>query len=148
MNYEISHPEMLSHAMDFYGLQEVAGEKHNPRILSFFELAGHKWVQDDETAWCSAFINFLAIRCGYESSGGLNARSWLKVGESMTIPTLGDIVVLWRDKPSSWKGHVGIFIKQDEHNVYILGGNQSNSVNISAYPAGRVLGYRQLNKTS
>ena len=95
MNYEISHPEILSHAMDFYGLREMPGEKNNPRILDFFEAAGHSWVQDDETSWCSAFINYLAVKCGYEFSGGLNARSWLEVGETMKIPTVGDIVVFW-----------------------------------------------------
>ena len=146
MNYEISQPEILSHAMDFYGLKEIRGEKNNPQILDFFAASGHSWVQDDETAWCSAFINYLAVKCGYEKSGALNARSWLEIGEPMLNPTLGDIVVLWRDKPHSWKGHVGIFIHQDKFNVYILGGNQNNSVCISPYPSGRVLGYRQLNK--
>jgi uncharacterized protein (TIGR02594 family) len=147
MNYEISHPEMLSHAFDFFGIKEVRGEKHNPRILSFFEEIGFKWVQDDETAWCSAFINYLAKKCGYERSGKLNARSWLNVGETMKMPTLGDIVVFWRESPDSWKGHVGIFIRHDGENIWTLGGNQSNSVCISPYSKDRLIGYRKLSKS-
>jgi uncharacterized protein (TIGR02594 family) len=146
MNYEISHYEMFSHAMDFYGLKEIKGEKHNPRILSFFEEIGHSWVQTDETAWCSAFINYLAKKCGYAYSGKLDARSWLSVGVEMRAPTVGDIVVFWRESITSWKGHVGIYVRHDGENIWTLGGNQNNSVCIKPYPADRLLGYRALNK--
>src|SRR6056297_81363 len=146
MNYEIAHPEMLSHATDFYGIKAIPGKENNPRIMQMFELIGHKWVQGDETAWCSAFINYLAKRTGYEYSGKLDARSWLKIGSPMTYPTLGDVVVFWREKPDSWKGHVGLFIHDDGDNIYCLGGNQADSVNIQPYPRGRLLGYRMLNR--
>ena len=146
MNYEISHLPMFSHAMDFYGIKEVPGEDNNPQIMQFFHEIGFSWVQGDETAWCSAFINYLAKVNGYEYSGKLDARSWLKVGEKMTLPTVGDIVVFWRDNPNSWKGHVGLFIRDDGNRIYTLGGNQSNMVRISAYQKDRVLEYRMLNK--
>ena len=50
--------EMFLKAMSFYGLKEVPGKEHNPKILEFFEDIGHEWVKDDETSWCSAFINY------------------------------------------------------------------------------------------
>jgi len=142
----ISHPEILSHAFDFYGIRETAGEQNNPKIMQMFSAIGMTWVQGDETAWCSAFINYLAKVSGYEYSGKLNARSWLDAGQEVKLPTVGDIVVLWRVSPDSWKGHVGIFIRHDGVNIWVLGGNQSNQVNISPYPAGRLLGYRKLRR--
>ncbi len=148
MNYVITHPEVFAHAFQFYGMEEVRGEKHNPTILKFFSEIGHSWVQSDETAWCSAFINYLAKVNGYEWSGKLNARSWLHVGRRVNIPNPGDIVIFWRESPESWKGHVALYCHHDDLNVYCLGGNQSNQVCIKAYPRSRVLQYRQLNKIS
>jgi uncharacterized protein (TIGR02594 family) len=148
MNYEISHPEMFSHAMDFYGLKEIPGEEDNPQILEFFSEIGHDRVKDDETAWCSAWINYLAKVTGYARSGKLTARSWLKVGTSVSNPTPGDIVVFWRESVTSWKGHVGIFIRDDGTFIWTLGGNQNNSVCIKPYPKERLLDYRMLNKVS
>lgn len=146
MNYEIAHKEMFSHAMDFYGEAEIIGSKHNSKIVKFFHEIGFDWINDDETAWCSAVLNYLAKETGYERSGELDARSWLDVGKKTTNPTVGDIVVIWRVSPDSWQGHVGMFIRDDGINVWILGGNQSNQFKISAYPRSRVLGYRMLNK--
>jgi uncharacterized protein (TIGR02594 family) len=135
---------MLLEAMQYYLLQEIPGEEHNPAILNFFATIGHSWVQDDETAWCSAFINYIAHVCGVEKSGKLNARSWLDVGEDQHKPEKGDIVVLWREKRASWKGHVGLYVGEEVGKIHILGGNQNNEVNITAYPSYRLLGYKKL----
>lgn len=84
--------EMLSH----YGLSEIDGPLANPHILEFFDEIGFNWVTDDSTSWCSAVLNFFAKKHGFERSGSLTARSWLKVGEIVIEPQLGDIVVFWR----------------------------------------------------
>jgi len=146
MNYSISHPEMMSHAMNMYGMTEIPGKENNPQIMKMFKSIGMDWVQGDETAWCSAFINYLAKKNGYAYSGKLTARSWMNIGQAIAIPNPGDIVVLWREHPTSWKGHVGIFIRDDGLHVWILGGNQNNKVCIAAYPRSRILSYRMLNK--
>lgn len=135
---------ILDRALDFYGLHEVPGEKNNPTILKFFRDIGHEWVQTDETAWCSAFINWLAMDLRLPRSGELDARSWLTVGTDTMDPLKGDVVVLWRESPDSWKGHVGLYIRSNDDHIWVLGGNQNNEVNITAYPAGRLLGYRKL----
>lgn len=134
--------EMLSH----YGLKEYVGPTHNPEIMAMFEELGFSWIQDDETSWCSAALNYFCKKLGYEYSGKLDARSWLKMPVKVLKPQLGDIVILWRDNPKSWKGHVGLFITQNENVIYVLGGNQGDQINISPYPKNRVLGYRQVHK--
>ncbi|TSE07915.1 TIGR02594 family protein [Aquimarina algiphila] len=140
---------VLDIALGEYGVTEVVGKKHNPRILTYFKAIGHRWVTTDETAWCSAFANFVALKAGYALSGKLNARSWLKVGTKVKIPQQGDVVIFWREKRNSWKGHVGFFIgySEDKKYIYVLGGNQNNQVNIKPYPTYRLLGFRSIKKT-
>lgn len=136
---------MLKTALSQCGIMETQGDKSNPEINKYFSIMGQTWA-DDETSWCSAFINWVAITAGYESSGQLNARSWLDVGEVITNPEPGDIVVLWRESKTSWKGHVGIFCSRIDDAIWVYGGNQNNMVKLQPYPASRVLGYRRLKK--
>jgi uncharacterized protein (TIGR02594 family) len=139
--------DILKTALSQYGVIEVPGEEDNPEILKYFKEIGHTWVKSEATAWCSAFVNWVALISGHEYSGKLNARSWLDVGEEVENPEPGDIVVMWRESKNSWKGHVGIYCNHTDSVVWTLGGNQSNMVRVSAYPLERVLSYRRLNKT-
>ncbi len=133
-------------ALAEYGITERIGSTHNPRILQYFKDIGNQWIQDDETAWCSCFANWIALQSGYAYSGKLDARSWLSVGKPTYTPTKGDVVIFWRERKSSWKGHVGFYIgySADGKQIYCLGGNQNNQVSIKAYPANRLLGFREI----
>ena len=64
-------------ALTQIGIAEIPGKQHNPAILKYFKEIGHEWVDNDETAWCSAFVNWCCKMTGYEYTGKLNARSWL-----------------------------------------------------------------------
>jgi hypothetical protein len=55
----------------------------------------------------------------------------------------GDIVVLWRENPTSWKGHVAFLAKKGLTYVNLLGGNQNNKVCYADYSRTRVLSYRK-----
>ena len=136
--------EHLFVALSQFGVKEIVGGNHNPVILDYFAQIGHDWVKDDETAWCSAFVNWVMKMSNKPYSGKLNARSWMDVGAPTDNPVMGDIVVLWRESPDSWKGHVGIFIRRTVRHIYVLGGNQQNQVNILAYKSNRLLGYRRI----
>lgn len=131
-------------ALSQIGIKEIVGKQHNKEVLKYFNETGHEWVKDDEMAWCSAFVNWCAKEAGLKRSGKLNARSWLTIGEKIEKPTTGDIVVLWRESPTSWKGHVGIYCRQTKNYIYILGGNQANSVCVKAYQKRQLLEYRRL----
>lgn len=138
-------------ASKFIGLTEIPGERHNPQILTFFKDIGHNWVQTDETAWCSAFINYIALKCDCKMSGELTARSWLKdIGEVVKTPQLGDGVVFWRGTvddgggPDGWKGHITLWGGENKKHIWGLGGNQNGQVNLSTYPQYRKLAYIRL----
>lgn len=139
--------KLILKALSQYGIREVNGNKDHPQILAYFESLGFDGSKlQEETAWCSAYVNWVAKECGYPYSGKLNARSWLTIGQATETPDIGDIVVLWRESPESWKGHVGFYISQNQQYIYLLGGNQKNMVCIQPYDKKRVLDYRKLIK--
>ena len=131
------------------GIKEIRGNQHNPRILEYQEMTGLQFG-NDEVAWCSIFANWCALQAGLPQSNLPNARSWLDVGRKTSFPVPGDVVVLWRENPSSWKGHVGFFMgfSHNGQSVFVLGGNQDDEVNIRKYEIERVLEYRRLKFTS
>jgi uncharacterized protein (TIGR02594 family) len=135
---------MYLEASRFMGLTEIPGEQHNPQILTFFQDIGKSWVQTDETAWCSAFINYIAKISGVEYTGELNARSWLEIGQEVQTAELGDLAVYWREDPESWKGHVGLWAGENVKHIWTLGGNQNGQVNIKLMPQYRKLKYIRL----
>jgi uncharacterized protein (TIGR02594 family) len=128
------------------GVRELPGTRTNPQILRYAEETGFHNYKSDETAWCSLFTNWVAFRSGLERSNSLAARSWLNIGIPIERPEPGDVVVFWRERRDSWKGHVGFFngFSADGSRVYCLGGNQGNQVSITAKPIDQVLGYRRL----
>ncbi len=132
------------------GEKEIRGPEHNPTIVGYAKEAGFEWINDDETPWCSIFINYCAKVCNLQGSNKLNARSWLFIGATIENPEPGDIVVFWRESINSWKGHVGVFFgfSKNGKRVYCLGGNQGNQVSISAFPTKTVLGYRRLHQAN
>ncbi len=96
------------------------------------------------TAWCAAFVNATLQQSGIEGTGQLNARSYLDWGQEVTTPQQGDIAVFSRGDPNGWQGHVGFFDGyNDDGSIRVLGGNQSDAVNIASYDANRLLGFRR-----
>ena len=138
--------ELLRIAAAEIGQTEVQGPEHNPRIVEYARESGITWIQDDETPWCSTFMNWVAFSADVERTDRPNARSWLTVGRPADPPEPGDVVIFWRESLESRKGHVGLFMgfSPDGSRVYVLGGNQGNQVGITAYAADRVLGFRRL----
>lgn len=131
--------------MGEYGIQEIPGTRHNEEILKYFRLFG--WSEErlsDETAWCSALLNWAASEVGAVRTGTLAARDWLTVGTKVDTPRIGDVVIFWRESRGSWKGHVGLYAGEDRDSIFVLGGNQRNGVNIRPYARARLLGYRRL----
>ena len=140
--------ELLNIGLSQYGVKEIPGTKHNPTIVGYSKEIGYGGIVDDETAWCSIFLNWCALKAGLHRSKKLNARSWLNIGEEVKEPQAGDVVIFWRESKNSWKGHVAIYVNHSENKKYIncLGGNQSNKVCIRAYKAEQLLGFRRLEK--
>lgn len=136
---ETDMPTWLAIAHGELGVHEITGPQHNQRVVAYFDAIGHPEVKDDETPWCAAFVGACLERAGIPSTKSAWARDYLKWGVGTTSPRPGTIVVL--DRGNGY-GHVGFFVRRDRDHVWLLGGNQSDQVNITSFPISRVLGYR------
>jgi uncharacterized protein (TIGR02594 family) len=143
-------------ATRFKGIKEIEGDEHNAQILAILQRA-QRWVRRDEVAWCSAFIGYICFLLGLPETKNLRARSWLRIGkpvQRINAEQGWDICIFNRangpmdasiiDAP----GHVGFLHRISSNGIYVLGGNQSNTVNITRISAKRLLGIRRLHANS
>lgn len=110
------------------GISEIPGADHNKRIVNYFQSTDYK-ATDDETPWCSAFVNWVLMQAGMprtKSAAALSFKSW---GVECD-PHYGCVVVIPR---GSWKGHVGFLVSSDDNYYHILGGNQNDQVNVASF---------------
>lgn len=139
----VGEPGWFTKALGELGVRERVGDADHPRILEYFAATNiPKNDLHDETAWCSAFLNWCMEQDGFKGTRKANARSWLPWGQPLSEPRLGCVVVFWRSEPNSAQGHVAFYVGRDEQSIYVLGGNQNNAVSLAAYPRERLLAYR------
>jgi uncharacterized protein (TIGR02594 family) len=131
-------------AQGYIGTTEGPGPEDNPAIMAMYASVGHDWVEHDTVAWCAAFVGHCLEKAGLRSTRRLNARSYLDWGIPVDLANAqpGDIVVFSRGS-KSWQGHVGFFVKAAGATIEVLGGNQSDAVNIQRYAKSRLLGVRR-----
>jgi len=134
-------PPWMSIARAECGVRAAPPGQCNPRITAYHEGTSIQGY-DDKVSWCSSFVHWVLARVQIAGTGSALARSWLGWGEPLQVPVPGCIVVLWRDDPAGWKGHVGFFLRLDSEHVHLLGGNQLDEVREHFYPASSVLAYR------
>lgn len=124
------------------GVAEIEGAGDNPRIVDYLRSTtlAASMAANDETPWCSAFVNFCVEQAGYAGTDSAMARSWLKWGRPTDTPHTGCIVVFERGAPPS--GHVGFYVSHKAGEIQVLGGNQGNKVSLRPFPESRLIGYR------
>lgn len=67
------------------------------------------------------------------------AQSWASFGVDVVVPLVGCIgVIRW----AATSGHVGIVAGIEGSTVYLLGGNQSNAINVSGFPRSKFIAFR------
>lgn len=89
--------------------------------------------------WCAGFVNACLERAGIRSTRSDSSRSYLAFGDALKEPAYGCIVTFSR----TGGGHVGFVVgKTESGQLMVLGGNQSDAVNIKAFGTDRVTGYR------
>ena len=139
----MTEPRWLSLARAYIGVREIKGSRHESLILKWWQAIKAPF-RDDETPWCGAFVGGVLNEAGLPIvSGGASARAWLKLPVKLDRPAVGCIVVFWRGSRTGASGHVGFVVGKDRHgNLMVLGGNQSDAVNIKPFDRERVLGYR------
>lgn len=121
-------PKMLVEMLKLYGTLEKPGAADNPMIMAWAHETGVKGYTHDSVPWCGLTMAVAAHRAGYESPDNpLWALNWLNFGHKVDRPMLGDVMV----KSRKGGGHVTMYIGEDATHFHCLGGNQSDSVNIT-----------------
>ena len=99
-------------------------------------------TNNDETPWCSSFVNWVMLKAGQGGTKSAMAISWRKYGKKVSKPAYGAIAVIDWDGPGpGWKGHVGFVVGKQGDKLLILGGNQSNAVNIKRFGTSKIVAY-------
>lgn len=131
----------MSIAQGEIGTKEYSGvTNNNPRILEYHAATSLN-ASNDETPWCSAFACWVMKKAGIQGTRSALARSWVNWGYGLKGPKYGAIVVVTRGNNPA-QGHVGFVSKFDANTIWILGGNQKDSVSIVAFKRSSVLAYR------
>jgi len=139
------HVTLYSIAERFIGIKEVPGSDDNPQILAMLNL-DKIWPEHDEIPWCSGFVNYICWILDIRRSKSLMARSWLDIGMSIKLENakVGSDIVILRRGNNPVSGHVGFYSGRSDHVIYLLGGNQSNTVSVNGYSINRLLDIRRL----
>jgi len=128
-------------AMHELGIEELPGTQHNRRILEYHSTTRLD-ATEDEIPWCSSFVNWCVKRSGLDGTNSARARSWVEWGEQIFKPALGDVVVFARGNNPA-QGHVGFYAGGTYDYVWVLGGNQSNTVKYSQYDRKKLICFRR-----
>ena len=132
-------PDWMPFALKQQGVKEVDGPKANPQILEYFEAAILTWAIDDsgrDNAWCACFVAWVMKQAEYEiANKAYRAKQWMNdwgEGKRIDGPIYGAIAV----KSLTDGGHVGFVmgsIPGRPDLLAILGGNQADQVNVTAF---------------
>lgn len=119
------------------GVTEIAGSRHNSSIIGYHATTGG--FKDDETPWCSSFINWSLKQAGIKGTNSARALSWSGWGQSLRNPAYGSIAII---DYGGGKGHVGFVAGVNSiGSIVLLGGNQSNMVRYSYFSPSSISGY-------
>ena len=132
-------------AMGEIGTTEIKGAKDNDRIVEYHQSVALR-ASDDETPWCASFANFCLKEAGIEGTDSAAALSFRKWGQEVKVSHLryGDICVIDR---GGGRGHVGFFVGFDRSGrLLLLGGNQDDQVNTTAFPSDAFAYFRRPRK--
>ena len=121
------------------GVKEIPGKGSNKRVEEYLAYGGSKNNDvelSDSVPWCAGFVGWVIEKAlGIESSNNLMARSYERMGYRRVddLPQPGDVVTMYRNGKKSGSGHVGFYVGQTKGGLLVLGGNQSDAVNVREF---------------
>ena len=141
-------PELphIAIARKYIGLSEIGATNKHPTIDAWAKSLSGKWLIGQP--WCGTFCAQVFKEAGLGSKipkEFFRAKEWEKAGTKLDKPAYGCIVTFTRDGG----GHVGFVVgKTSKGMLKVLGGNQSNQVNIMDFDPKRVTSYRWISSGS
>jgi uncharacterized protein (TIGR02594 family) len=143
-------PAWLEVARRCIGITEKPGDANNPQIMrapqiiaaTYPDMADYcAYYTADSIAWCGLAVAFFVTSAGYRPVFGaddvhrfLYAEAWSDWGSKLDAPRPGAIITL--------SHHVALYERTEGANVILVGGNQSDQVNESAFAASGIKAIR------
>jgi uncharacterized protein (TIGR02594 family) len=118
------------------GQSEVAGARHNPRIIEYHASTRLR-PTSDEIPWCASFVNWVMQQAGLHGTRSSAAASWIHWGVPCELQE-GAVIVIHnaraaRSSLTASGNHVGFLVQASENHYVVLGGNQSDQVKESRF---------------
>lgn len=138
-------PPWLLAARAKVGTREAPGPANNPTIMGWAKGKAKGFLgalyNGDNVPWCGLFAAHCIAEAGLKPPPiSLRAKSWAtweaNLGRSVLAP--GAVLVFEREGG----GHVGFYVGEDAANYHVLGGNQSDAVNIMRIAKSRCIASR------
>jgi len=140
MSYEflktITAPRHMVVAASLIGTKEIPGGKSNPIIMEWAKKLGlDKIYTNDDTAWCGLFYANVMSEAGRpvvletrDKWDYLRALKYATCFEKVELDSVrfGDTLIF--NRPGG--AHIGFCVGEDKDCFHVLGGNQSNMVNV------------------
>ena len=140
---ELTH---VAIARKYIGLPEIKASNRHPTIDAWAKTLSGKWLLGQP--WCGTFCAQVFKEAGLEHKipkEFFRAKAWENAGTKLDKPAYGCVVTFTRDGG----GHVGIVVGKTKTGMLkVLGGNQSNAVNIADFDPKRVTAYRWISSGS
>jgi len=138
----MSEPLWLARARAHIGLHEGVGDANNKTIMGWAKRFGG-WIASfykaDSIPWCGLFVGAMLMEAGIKPPANLlGARQYERWGQPLKYGAPGAIVTFAR----AGGGHVGFYVAEDPDAYHILGGNQSDAVNIKRIAKSRATSIR------
>ena len=147
--------EVIEFQKKYIGISEIKGKESNPFILKLI-----KWIiptadDDSTTAWCAIWAAWVLYKHNVLTAKHIlkyrsklaSSRFLASILEETKEPGIGDVVLLWRQSINSDKGHIGFMSKDinfDKTYIFILAGNQGDSVSEMKFTKTRIVSFHTL----
>lgn len=140
-----AEPPYLAIARGLIGTREVPGVPNSPTIMGWAARLGVGVLgaayNADSVPWCGLFAAWCVKQAGITPPKiALRAKSWASWGTPLTSDQLAPGAVLVFEREGG--GHVGFYVAEDAAYYHVLGGNQSDAVNVMRIGKSRCVARR------
>jgi uncharacterized protein (TIGR02594 family) len=137
---------IYAEAKRYLGTRETPGPQSTALIRQWITEAADWLSKDDsETAWCGCFRGAIGIATGTGvPKGHYRAAAWASWGKAVPVHTpsqwqQGDTIIMSRPGGN----HVAVLDRVVGKTAFLLGGNQSDSVNVTRFAIDRITAVRR-----
>lgn len=136
----VERPLWLQAGLKLIGTKEGPGARDNPTIIDWAKEEGGDIAAEythDSIPWCALFANHCLTLAGLKGTGSLWALDFAGKWPSVRLP--GPAVGAFAPMLRNGGGHIIQIVGKDRQGrIMGLGGNQSDAVNIAAFPLSRL----------